>query len=212
MLADSANQNRPDGNDDATDDSATTHPPVTEQPQGSDATIERRADGITLSIPPAGIVRGSKGLFVFAIVWNLFIGGFGTMLTLSSLGIFDSPVRSLWFGYVFLLPFVAVGIATLLAAINMGRRTTAIATSGDELFVVRKGLFGKKTQQWRLSEVAIRVAHSGMKVNDQPIQELQIQGMNGKFGMLCERPEIELHWIAGQLRDLQTLSRCQAVS
>ena len=171
-----------------------------EQPPGSDVIVERREDGVTLSVPPAGIMRGSKGLFLFSIFWNGLIGLFALLLILAALGVIDTPQRVPWVGLLFLLPFVAVGIGTLLAAINMGIRTTAVATSGGLLFVARTGLFGKKTQSWSPSELLrIVVANSGMAVNDQPIKELQIHGSIGKVGILCERPEMELRWIAAEL-------------
>ncbi len=176
------------------------------QPPGSDVTVERRDDGITLTVPPAGVVRGSKGLFVFALFWNGLIGLCVVLLTLAASGILDAPRLTPWVGLLFLLPFMAVGAGTLLGAINMGIRTTAIATSGGQLFVARTGLLGKKTQQWCLGELLrIQIGSSGMAVNDQPIQELQIHGTRGKFGMLSERPEMELYWIATELN--QSLRR-----
>lgn len=40
------------------------------QPAGSQITLDPGPDGITITVPPAGLLKGSKGLFAFALCWN----------------------------------------------------------------------------------------------------------------------------------------------
>src|SRR5207247_11284912 len=47
--------------------------PLPVPPSGSQITIERFPDGLTIQIPPAGLWRGTKGLFFFAVAWNGFL-------------------------------------------------------------------------------------------------------------------------------------------
>ena len=142
----------------------------------------------------------SKGLLVFAIIWNGLIGLFAAVWTLAAWGVMDAPSLAPWLGYLLLLPFLAIGIGLLIGAINMGTRATAIAASDHQLTVARLGLFGQQTRRWGPNETfRIQVANSGMAVNHQPVKELQIHGPDGKVGILSERPEMELRWIAAEL-------------
>jgi hypothetical protein len=182
---------------------------VPPQPADSVSTIERRPNGITIDVPPVGIWKGSRGLMFFAIVWNGFISIFITFAVLGLTGAIemegDGP---LWLLPIFLIPFVAVGIGTLLAAINMGRRRATIATADDLMMIVRHSIFGKKTKEWSGGDLdEICVGSSGMEVNDVPIQELQIHPGDGtKFGCLSQLDDEELRWIAGELNQALQLS------
>ena len=52
--------------------SADEDPASLKQPNSSPIEVEEAADGVTLQVPPQGIWRGSKGLFVFSLFWNGF--------------------------------------------------------------------------------------------------------------------------------------------
>jgi hypothetical protein len=172
------------------------------QPAGSPITIERFADGLTITVPPAGLWKGTHGLFLFAILWNGFMGVFTPLLLV---GIFSG--KGVEQGAALIAPavlsiFWLVGIGILLGALNMGRRQAAIAVTSCTLMVIQTGLFGTKQRQWAAPEIRrICAGHSGMEVNDKPILELQIFGQGaGKFGLLAGRTDEELNWIASELR------------
>jgi hypothetical protein len=170
-------------------------------PAGSPIKIERFPDGLTIEIPPAGLWRGSQGLFFFAVLWNGIIG----IITFCLLGAIlggDAKDNSIWALPAFLSIFWLVGIGILLAALNMGLRKAAIAVTGGTLMVIQKSIFGSKQRDWEKGDVeAVRAGPSGMTVNDRPVLELQIfDGGAAKFGMLCGRTDEELHWLAEELR------------
>lgn len=176
---------------------------VPSQPEDSVATIERRPFGITIDIPAVGIWKGSRGLMFFAVLWNGFMCVFITVAILGMTGAVevegDDPP---WFLPLLLIPFVAVGIGTLLTAINMGQRTATIATADDLVMIVRNTIFGKKKQEWRADQIMeICVGSSGMEVNDVPIMELQVHPIHGKkFGCLSQLSDDELRWVVGELQ------------
>jgi hypothetical protein len=182
---------------DAISDGDTRQPATLEsQPNDSNIEVEPRPGGTIYRVPAAGI-RGTKGLFLFAIVWNLFISGFFGMMAFLAFQEGESPPIILM---LFLIPFVAVGIGVALMSLNMARRRTAIATAGGQLFVISEGIFGKKTRTWNDCELRdVRVGPSGMAVNDAPVLEIQFHTDSGKFGVLSERANDELRWLAGQL-------------
>jgi hypothetical protein len=172
------------------------------QPENSPITIERFLDGLTITVPPAGLWKGTHGLFLFAILWNGFMGVFTPLLLV---GIFTG--KGVEKGAVLIAPavlsiFWLVGIGILLGALNMGKRRAAIAVTGGALMVIQTGLFGTKQRQWVAMEIRrICAGHSGMEVNDRPILELQIYGQGAaKFGLLAGRTDEELNWIASELR------------
>jgi hypothetical protein len=173
-------------------------------PAGSQITIERFADGLTIQIPPAGLWRGTKGLFALAVIWN----GFFLLLTpcLLSAVLGDAGNKhadnAAWVLPLVLSVFWLAGIGILLASINMARRKAAIAVTSGTLMVIQTGIFGSKQRDWEPGDVgAVHVGASGMTVNDQPVLELQIlDGGGSKFGLLAGRSDDELHWLASELR------------
>lgn len=181
-----------------TDEPATTVPHG--PPSGSDIEVETFADGLTIRIPPAGLRKGTSGLFTFSLVWN------GAMLLFTTLFVFamfnhQANNDGMWVVIGFLALFWAVGIGTLCGALNMGWRKAAIAVAGDSLMVMQTGPFGKKSKDWPLSDlVAIKAGPSGIRVNDVDVVELQIHAIDdSKFGLLAGRATAEVEWLASLL-------------
>ncbi len=174
----------------------------THAPAGTDIRCDHHADGLTIEVPPAGVWKGSKGLFAFSLLWC------GFMALVSIFLIFaegDGDTMPLAFVGLFWL----VGIIILLSSINMGRRKSAIAVVGGTLMVIRVGLFGTKRGEWNRDQIEdVKVGSSGMEVNNVPVLELQIHGKDDKkFGLLSSRSSEELYWISGQVRRALKLRR-----
>jgi hypothetical protein len=70
------------------------------------------------------------------------------------------------------------------------------------LFVEHKSMLGKRWIQYQLDQLdAIQVGASGIEINDVPVNELQLFPRQGKkLGLLSQRDDDELHWLAAQLR------------
>jgi hypothetical protein len=172
---------------------------VLQQPATSRVLVERSTGYLSCTIPPAGLWRGSKGLFFMGFFWC------GFMVVFSTLMLGDGLPNSGW-GAVgmlaFLLLFWAIGIGILAAAVNMGKRTATFTVSGRHLSITNRSLFGMK--QWELPQheiAALRADASGMEVNDRPVLELQIHPRTGKrIGLLAGRDEEEIRWLATELR------------
>ena len=176
---------------------------VPPRPTASPITIERFPDGISIRVPPAGLWRGSKGLFVFSLLWNGFMAIVSAMMVGIALGANNMPDETAtWVLPLFLAVFWLVGIGLLLSALNMGRREAAIAVAGGTLMVMQIGIFGKKQREWALADVvSIGMGPTGMEVNDVPVMELQIRDQGGKkFGLLAGRSNAELQWLASELQ------------
>jgi hypothetical protein len=177
-------------------------PPMPTQPLDSDVAIERREDGLTIRVPPVGIWRGSKGLLFFSVLWMGFVAVFAIVILLTIFGAIEGDAdTNPWLMLLFLIPFAAVGVATLVIAINIGRRHADIATADGSLLVVHHSIFRKQVRQWTVEQLEkICVGPSGVEVNDVPVMEVQIQARTGKeFGFLSERQDDELAWIAAEL-------------
>jgi hypothetical protein len=172
------------------------------QPRDTQITIERFSDGLTMNVPPAGLWRGSYGLFAIGLVWVGFMAAF-TPVFMAGLFRGQGVERGAALMVpAFLLLFWLVGIGMLLGGMNMGRRRAAIAVTSGTLMVLQTGIFGAKQRQWPATELKrICVGPSGMEVNNKPILELQIYGQQRvKFGLLAGRSDDELRWIASELR------------
>lgn len=175
---------------------------VLEQPADSKVVVERHASGVTLTVPAAGVWRGAKGLAVFAVLWLVITGSIAVAFNLQG-GQFP------WWARLMACAFPLVGIGVLARAVNMGRRRAVLAVVGDSLMVLQSSPFRTKRGEWRREQLAaIRVGPSGMKVNDRPVLQLQVQPKEGrKTGLLTGRDETELRWIATELRRALELPR-----
>jgi hypothetical protein len=171
------------------------------QPPGSDIQVEWFPEGITLRVPPAGIWKGSAGLFQFGILWCIVIAGF-TILFVGA-GIAQGAGVTAVFGVLAAMSvFWLAGAGMLLGGWKMGTRECVVAAVADSVMVMQTGLWRAKRREWPRSEVkTVRVGPSDMEVNDVPVAELQIHGAEGKlFGMLAGRDKRELTWMGTLLR------------
>jgi hypothetical protein len=169
-----------------------------EQPEGSEVQVENSPTGITLTLPPAGIYRGSKGLLVSGLVFTAFLSvGYVIMLGFMQLaghynGYVIAGVSVLWL----------LGPLMLAAAFHMGRRRAAFAVVGDSLMVLQTGPLGNKRKDWSREAITdIRTGPSNTSVGGKIIIELQVHPRNEhKVGFLAGRDEEELRWLATVLR------------
>ena len=181
-------------------------PFVPEKPAGSSIQCHEVNDSTVFEIPAMGVWKGLKGLAFFACFWNGFMVLFTTV---SVFGMANGPGEGVIVFSIFIAVFWAIGIGLALAAINMGRRSTMIGIVGEGLFVKTKSIFGEKKQQVEFANLAsIESGPSGMSVNDEAIYELQIQPRDGKkIGVLSQRSDDELKWLAHELRTRANLQQ-----
>lgn len=163
-------------------------------PVGCDIVCEEQPLGLTFRVPARGILVGG--------CLPLFLGtGFclaATILTLAAY-INSAPLAEA-------IPFVGAfwlsGLGLLSWAVSLGRRQTGIAVSAERLAILQIGLIRRKQSEWSRAQIHfIDVASSGIVQNDEPLLELKILTRDGKrHGLMCERNELELRWIATRLR------------
>jgi hypothetical protein len=179
------------------------------QPAGSTAILDETLHGLTITLPPAGLWRGTstRVLFIFGLFWcglTLFVSvGF----IVGEVPGVANDQGAFWLIVVGILSlFGAIGIGLMLTAFEMGRREVFLDVVGDSLMVSQTGLFGGKKREWPREQVAdIRTGPSGWSTGSEdhprPIIELQIHVKKGKkVGLLMGRDEAELFWIATVLR------------
>ena len=180
-------------------------PESLKKPTDSKIQVIREGDSIAFSVPPAG-KRGTRGLWIFSIAWLAFTTLFSAIVGFSLIFTDQGPDAPGVWGVIgiaaFLLLFFAVGIAMLLGAINMAKRTVMIGIDKGMLFIERKSIFRTKWIEFDRKEIAsIRKGPSGMSVNNVPIMELQIVNADGvKQGLLSQLSENEISWLATELK------------
>lgn len=154
-------------------------------------------EGFAYDVPPAGVWRGSHGLFLSSLLWLAVCGFiFGIPFFIGKGRAIPPPV------IVFAALFIGIGVAMLLGAIHLGRRRSMLAANAKTLGLRQTGLFGTKEQRVPRAEIAaIRCGPSGLEVNNRPVLELQIfRRAGGKIGGLSQLTEDELRWLAQDLR------------
>jgi len=172
---------------------------VVPKPADSQVRVEPRPDGVLLVVPPAGLRKGSKGLFGFGIVWCLIVAAITLAIgSANAKNVRGNPVV----GWTLMGVFWLVGLGLLTGAINMARRRAMLLVENGQLQVAQIGIFGAKKWDWNRENIgAIRANASGMEINNVPVIELQIQPVNGKkVGFFAGRDPQELAWMASELR------------
>lgn len=169
------------------------------RPLSSTIVVDDRRDGITLTLPPTGLVNGTRGMFIFALIWLAIVGA------IASLSIKQGHAFANLGAMAFFSVFILVGVLMLVGSIYMARRRAIIDLidkPATALLIGRSSIFGTKLQDWPAAEIAaVRVGESGTEVNDRPLMQLQIVLVGGKkHGFFTGRDEDELQWLASLLR------------
>lgn len=185
-------------------------------PKDTRIILQQETDGLTFIIPPAGIMRGSKGLGCFAVIWNGFILVMVVGMVLAMLNSHKPNVSgpdSPWV-LLFFLPFIAVGVGMALYSIHAGKSHASMVVIGkgeDAALAYYRNSPVRKPRElnWAINDLShIRVGDSNMSVNDEPIQELQVHPKQGKkVSLLSQLNDEELKWIAYELRRQTGLPR-----
>ncbi len=192
--------------------------PIPPQPAKSTITVETIGHRIAYRVPPRGLLRGSHGMWFFALFWNgitwlfVFAALFGDIET-------DSGAPPPWyFLYPFLALFVAIGAALAYQAIRMGTRRVLLevdrVSDPPALRLTDRNWVRRTAFDFRPGDVtAVRVANSGMSSNDTPVKHLKIHlseraadplprrfRKSRELGLFVERKQDELRWLAARLR------------
>jgi hypothetical protein len=175
---------------------------VSPRPDDAVSILERHADGLTITVPPVGMRKGSKGTFGFSIFWNGFMLVF-TGFWFGSGGFSQGPGLAAVFPFLMIVLFWGIGVALVVTAINAGRRRAILDVVGDTLLITRKSIFKTQQDEVRRNEIkAIRRGKTGTEVNEVPILNLQVIRREGKkIGILAQLSDDELAWIAAELRE-----------
>ena len=182
------------------------------QPADSQIILDRHDAGITLTIPPAGIWKGSKGLFSFALIWCGFMG---TVTIVVAVAPADDFKNNPLIGILIMAALWGIGLGILIGAINMGRRRAILDVVGflpdGTLLITRRNIFGTKQRELHRQDIAaIRMDNSGMEVNEMPVKNLQVHPKQGrKLGLFAGRDDAELEWLAAELRNALDVPRRQ---
>ena len=121
-------------------------PDVFDQPVGSAVEVDQFADGLTFRVPPAGVWRGSAGMFPFGVVFGVVTLGF-TLLFAGAQLAQGRGEGSVW-GAIGIMSFfwVASG-GMLLGGWVLGTRQTAIAVVGESVMVMQSGFRRAKRRE-----------------------------------------------------------------
>jgi len=173
---------------------------VLPQPKQSKADFQQNADGFTITLRPRGFWKGTKGFGSFAIMWCGFVGVMTLFFGIAILRGNNSGTDLVFL--LFLGVFWIIGGSMLYFAIRSGRKRAVIDVVEGALLVTRQSIGPPKAVMWGFDQIErIEVGNSGTEINNVPVKELQIFPIDGrKVGLLSERPNNELRWIASLLR------------
>lgn len=159
-------------------------------------------EGILIRVPPRGLLRGSHGLVILG-------GLFALVGIIASVGLAHTALNGdpeAWVGVLIMQVFLLTGVAMFLGGWNMGTRRATLEIDGEGLHIQRNSIFGNKLEHFSPDHIDdVRVAPSGMKVNDRDVMELQIHARGRKaLGMLSQFPVEDCERIAQVLSSYLT--------
>ncbi|MGP8199939.1 MAG: hypothetical protein ACLQU4_10595 [Limisphaerales bacterium] len=173
---------------------------VVDKPADSKVVVHRNVASLVLEVPPAGLRKGSMGLFPFACFWCLFMAVFTAAVVFGKQANSAKGALPPW---PFLAVFWSVGLGMMAAAVNLGRRRATFTAGKSGLTVTQSGPFGVKRREFRRGDVAAICTGAGsFTVNHARVPELQIHLVTGKkVGLFAGRDAGELRWLAAELRN-----------
>ena len=166
-------------------------------PPDSQLEIIEEGDSKVYRIPERTLLRGSSGLFFFAIIWN------GFMAVFTAAVIFGAKENELDLAFIaFTVVFWSIGIGMLVGSFYMARQSALVGVKDGLLFIERKTIFGTKWTEFAADQVeSIEMDSTNMQVNDVPVMNLKIQPLEGDaVGMFSHLDNEEIQWLAQQLR------------
>jgi len=172
---------------------------LTERPAGSAIKLEESLQGLTLTIPPAGV--GYRlglligGLFVCFVAFGISANAFAE----------NDGDNSLITTVAFAAVAWSAGIALLVMGVIRGRRgRTKLAVLDDSLIVRQKNLFGRENRwEWPRQQVADVFVMHHLDSEGPDHWDLRIhpnEGLGSPLTLLPYRDPAELRWIATLLR------------
>jgi hypothetical protein len=164
-----------------------------------DSTIEviDQADAKVYRVPPQGVWKGSHGLMVFAVIWNVILA-----LVIFGMLKGGGPAGEDWWFSVAIVSMLAMaGVGMFIGAFYLGRQSALVGVRDGMLFIERKTIFGTKWTEFEQDKIAsVHIGAGSMEVNDVPIKELKIQPVGEiAVGMFSQLDDEEIRWLAQQL-------------
>jgi hypothetical protein len=186
------------------------------QPPESPAIFQQFTDGVTITLPLAGVWGGSSHFFIlFTLAWCL-------MLVLITIVFVIVAVTGNWkdengqpinplLVALFTVPFWLAGIGFMAAILHRGRRSAVLAVAGDQLMILQTGLFSSRQQEWVRQELRSVRAEVTKNTDTEGATtyttELWIELSAGPpVKLLGHRDKREVEWIATMLRKALKLS------
>jgi hypothetical protein len=178
-----------------------------QQPADSRIVWQESAEGVTLTVPPAGFAHSDvRSRLLCSIISLAAAALFGAVLSflfkVGVIGLLSAGVGG------------SLAIAFLVDAVSRSRRQAVLSVSGDRLLVQQSSLYGVRSEEWprlRLADVRIGDTLEGKVANayirqsarDQAeaTYELQIHLRNGEIVRFLDGyGDAELQWLATVLR------------
>jgi hypothetical protein len=167
-----------------------------ERPAGSDIVADKSPDGLVLTVPEEHRGEALIAVLIGLVCGSLGIcGGVGTALS--------DPASLPWPAYGGLAFFAILGMALVAAGIlKGGQRELVLRVADNTLFFEGKSAFGATELRWPREQIA-NINVEDVQTNEARFWALQVVPYPGEgetCGVLQERDEAELRWVAALLR------------
>ncbi len=171
---------------------------VPEQPATSNVVYEPRADGVTLTVPPVGVLVPQGGMFIVGGVFETL--GFGLLVVVIATQFQGNPLPLALIGPA--LVGMMGGAAMMLVAIQAGQKRFILAVVGEQFLMLEAGPFRSKRHEWTRDELADIVCDTlpfSQTSRGKPFLGIVLKDKT-TIEFLVDRNELELRWIATVLR------------
>jgi hypothetical protein len=176
------------------------------QPAESTAVLESFPDGVTITLPAAGMWRGSPRFWlVWTWLWCLLVVPISVAAVAGKVhNDLGQPIAAIWV-LLFLVPFWLVAVGSMLTVVHRGRRQAVLAVAGGRLMILQTGLFGTKRQEWPREELrwvaAVVTENRDSEGGSTWTTHLVVEPSTGPAQQLLgHRTKQEVEWMATTLR------------
>jgi hypothetical protein len=172
---------------------------VSEQPATSQVVCEQHANGVTLTVPPVGVLVPHGGMFIVGCVFETLGWVVLGIIVVSQFQGNPKPLALIGLAIV----AIAAGTAMMLMALQAGLKRFIFAVVGDQLLLLEAGLLRSKRHEWTrdaIADIVCDTNHFSQTSRGKPFLGIVLKDKT-TIEFLVDRDELELRWIATVLRN-----------
>lgn len=167
------------------------------QPMGSEVRVDELQGGMKGFRLPTG--KRSCFLLVFTLFWN---GIIGFIIFAATTGLGDNAENPFedWWGFLFFLPFILVGLALAVLTVKAQFEKVTVLLSPQAIMLERSTLGWNRIHRIETEEIYSVEAKEFYQQNYEPVYGIEIRSNRKKLRFGSSLKEEDKQWLIGEIR------------